>query len=203
MRLSRLRILLLSLLLATISLWITNQQSQSTVSDTNQQKTELGYSWQASQTIVWNISPNEPDKQSVLQAKTILYKESEQRSEYQQPYIELTDLQSTTTLTSDYGESLDDKVFHFTNHVVMTQKENLQPTQAVQQTTLKTQQLTYNLQTNELSTDAKVVITQYNGQTSGTGLKANLKTSELELLSDVKGTYYPQQMQNTVQVKEP
>ncbi|MDX1353078.1 MAG: LPS export ABC transporter periplasmic protein LptC [Thiomicrorhabdus sp.] len=203
MRLSRLKILSLSLLLATIALWITDRQSQTTREVSDQKKPELAYSWQASNTTLWNLSPQQDAEQTILQAKSILYKENEKKSEYLQPHIERIDPDSYTQLTSEYGESFEDTILTFTNNVVVIQKTLHQSTTSPQPTTLNTERLNYNLQTNELTTDAKVLITQYNGQTSGTGLKANLKSSELELLSDVKGTYYPQKMQQPVQVKEP
>ena len=203
MRLSRLKIILLSLLLASVTLWITNQQSQTPTPKTNKQTTTLGYSWQASLTTVWNLSPSELDKQSILQAKSILYKDNAKISEYQQPRIELIDKENITTLTSNQGQSIEDMLFHFTGNVIVIQKQNASQSKSSNKTTLKTEHLNYNLHTNEMATDEKVVITQYNGVTSGTGLKANLKTSEFQLLSDVAGTYYPQKMQQTVQVKEP
>lgn len=203
MRLSKLRALILIITLGVLTVWITNQQSTSSKTEETSKPVDLGYSWQATQTTIWNISPLEKDKQTILEAQRILYKDTEKKSEYLQPTVQLIDKETNITLTSKTGESIEDTVLYFKNDVVITQVNTTNTSEHNNKTTLQTDQIHYNLQTNQLATDAKVVITQYNGQTIGTGLKANLKTSELELLSDVSGTYYPQTMQKTIQAKEP
>lgn len=203
MRLSKLRALILIVTLGVLTVWITNQQSTSSKTEETSKPVDLGYSWQATQTTIWNISPLEKDKQTILEAQRILYKDTEKKSEYLQPTVQLIDKETNITLTSKTGESIEDTVLYFKDDVVITQVNTTNTSEPNNKTTLQTDQIHYNLQTNQLATDAKVVITQYNGQTIGTGLKANLKTSELELLSDVSGTYYPQTMQKTIQAKEP
>lgn len=218
MSLARIRILLFALVLGAIALWITNQQPATSDILSQQAKKPLSYSWQAIQTTVWNLNPAEPEKQSIIQAKSILYKDFEKKSEYLQPRVELMDKKTISTLQSESGDSQEDNVLNFKNNVVITQRANTtaDSTSQADKTdnktdskphntfTLTTDFISYNLQTNQLSTDAKVTIKQYNGQTTGTGLKANLKTTDLELLSDVKSTYYPQKMQpNDIQAKEP
>jgi len=199
MRFSRLKIVLFTLALSAVALWLTNLQPQNTDNTNLHTKKALSYSWQATNTTVWNIKPTEPNKQSIVQAQRIAYKDNEQKSEYTKPHVEIIDSNGLSTLTSLSGESLEDTVLSFTDQVVIVQKPNDPSKNPI---TLTTDTINYNLQTNELTTDANVIITQYNGQTTGTGLKANLKTSNLELLSNVKGTYYPQTMQKNVQEKE-
>lgn len=217
MSLARIRILLFTLILGAIALWITNQQPVTSNTLNHQTTKAPSYSWQATQTTVWHLNPAQSEKQSIIQAQRILYKDIEKKSEYLQPRVEIIDKKSISTLKSESGSSLEDKILSFNKDVEITQKTN-PTTNETQNKSINTLKLTtdhihYNLQTNQLTTDAKVTITQYNGQTIGTGLKANLKTSDLELLSNVKGTYYPQKMypqklhpnlqQKHPQVKEP
>jgi len=190
MRLSRLRILLLTLLLAAITLWITNQQMQSTSQSEIASNKPLAYSWQAIDTTIWNINPHEQSQHSMIHAENIHYKDELKKSEFISPKIQIIEKDSITTLSSLKGESINDEVVTFNGGVVITQSAiSLQNQDNEVQTTLNTETLSYNTQTNQAVTDAKVFIKQYNGETTGTGLKADLTNSEFELLSDVKGTY--------------
>ncbi|MEA1990539.1 MAG: LPS export ABC transporter periplasmic protein LptC [Pseudomonadota bacterium] len=190
MLLSRLRILLITLLLATITLWITNQQMQSTSETKIVSDKPLAYSWQAIDTTIWKISPDEQSKHSIIHAENIHYKDELKKSEFISPKIQIIEKDSITTLSSLKGESINDEIVTFNGGVVITQSAiSAQNQDNTSQTTLNTETLSYNSQTNQAYTDAKVFIKQYNGETTGTGLKADLTESEFELLSDVKGTY--------------
>ena len=192
MRLSRLRVILLTLFLATVALWIANQQNQSTSKTEVIANQPLAYSWQAINTTIWKITPNEQGKHTIIHAENIHYKDELQKSEFTSPSIQIIDKDSITNLSSLKGESLNDEVVTFNGKVVISQTNTAEPNQdSSSQTTLKTETLSYNNQTNQAYTDAKVFIKQYNGETTGTGLKADLTNSEFELLSDVKGTYLP------------
>jgi len=200
MHVSRIKILLFTLALAAVALWLTSQAPQNLGITHQPPKKTLSYSWQASNTTIWNLKPSDPGKQSVVQAQSIAYKDNEQSSEYIKPHVEIIEPSGLSTITSQAGESQEDKILRFKDQVVITQqpKDPKQPP-----IRLSTDKINYNLHTNQLTTDAKVTITQYNGQTTGTGLKANLKTSDLILYSDVNGIYYPQKMHKPVQAKEP
>ena len=192
MRLSRLRVILLTLFLATVALWIANQQTQSTSKTEVTANQPLAYSWQAMDTTIWKIAPDEQDKHTIIHAKNIHYKDELQKSEFTSPNVQIIEKNSITNLSSLKGESLNDEVVTFNGKVVISQTSTAEPNQgSSSQTTLKTETLSYNSQTNQAYTDAKVFIKQYNGETTGTGLKADLTKSEFELLSGVKGTYRP------------
>ena len=196
MSLSRLRIILLALFLATIALWITNQQTQSTSQTGIAVSQPLAYSWQAKDTTVWKIAPNEQDKHTIIHAENIHYKDELKKSEFTSPSVQIIEKDSITNLSSLKGESTNDEVVTFNGKVVIIQTNTTEPNQhSASQTTLNTESLSYNSKTNQAYTDAKVFIKQYNGETIGTGLKADLTNSEFELLSNVKGTYHPNNMQ--------
>jgi len=196
MRLSRLRIILLTLLLATVALWIANQQNQSTSKTEVAVSQPLAYSWQAKDTTIWKIAPGEQDKHTIIHAENIHYKDEVKKSEFTSPSVQIIEKDSVTNLSSLKGESTNDEVVTFKGKVVITQTSMTNSDQnSASQTTLNTETLSYNSQTNQAYTDAKVFIKQYNGETTGTGLKADLTNSEFELLSDVKSTYHPNDMQ--------
>lgn len=192
MQLSRLRVILLTLLLATVALWVTNQQTQSLTTKPTEKTKPLAYSWQAEDTKIWKLSPQEPNKQTIIEAHNIHYQDQLNKSEFSAPAVHIINNNTITKLTSKTGESIDDKEVSFNGNVKIEQS-TAQSNQT--QSTLKTSSLSYNTETNQIYSDEKVSITQYNGQTTGTGLRANLNTSEFEILSDVKGTYNPQSMQ--------
>lgn len=198
MHLSRLRIILLTLLLATVALWIANQQNQ-LISKTEVTVSQpLAYSWQAKDTTIWKIAPDEQDKHTIIHAANIHYKDELKKSEFTSPSVQIIEKDSVTNLSSLKGESTNDEVITFTGKVEIIQTNIAESNQhSASQTTLNTETLSYNSQTNKAYTDAKVFIKQYNGETTGTGLKADLINSEFELLSDVKGTYHP----NTTKAK--
>ncbi|HHT00642.1 MAG TPA: LPS export ABC transporter periplasmic protein LptC [Thiomicrospira sp.] len=206
MRLSRLRILLLTLLLAIITLWITNQQTKQDSSDKVSSGKPLAYSWQAIDTTIWKISAQEPNQQTIIHAENMHYKDKIKLSEFSQPNVTLIDNNTVTTLTSVKGKSIDDQLITFEDKVVLTQSEALPTSVKAQKlditkqpTILKTNSLTYNSKTNQLLTDANISISQYNGVTTGKGLRADLTKSEYKLLSNVKGIYYPSKMQTSQQ----
>ncbi|WP_029406987.1 LPS export ABC transporter periplasmic protein LptC [Thiomicrorhabdus sp. Milos-T2] len=200
MQLSRLRVILFTLLLASVALWITNQQTQSLATKPIDKPKSLAYSWQAEDTKIWKLSPQEPNQQTIIEAHNIHYQEQLKKSEFSAPVIQVINNNTLTKLTSKTGESINDNLVSFYGDVKIVQssiQSSIQSsTQSNQtQSTLKTSSLSYNTKTNQIYSDEKVFITQYNGQTTGTGLRANLNTSEFQILSDVKGTYNPQSMQ--------
>jgi len=196
MQLSRLRVILFTLLLASVALWITNQQTQSLATKPIDKPKSLAYSWQAEDTKIWKLSPQEPNQQTIIEAHNIHYQEQLKKSEFSAPEVQIINNNSFTKLTSKTGESINDNLVSFNGDVKIVQSSIPSSTQSNQtQSTLKTSSLSYNTKTNQIYSDEKVFITQYNGQTTGTGLRADLNTSEFQILSDVKGTYNPQSMQ--------
>jgi len=193
MKLSRLKIILLTLLLASIALWITNQQSSQVAEPKIQQTLQPAYSWQATDTKIWQVKRSEQNQQTIIEAESILYQEQTQSSQFTKPQVQLIDGEQITQLNSQTGRSVNEQVITFEKDVIIKQTEPGQ----VSPTTLLSEHLEYNTVTNRLSTDQKVSITQYNGQTTGVGLSADLGTSEFTLYSNVKGQYDPNKMNNT------
>lgn len=205
MSFSRLRVLLLTLVLASVALWIANQQTQSTIEEQSLISKPFTYSWQAKETTVWKINPQEPAKQTIIHAQNIHYQDALKKSEFSSPDIQVIDKNTLTKLSSQTGESLNDQTVIFTGNVVIKQnpiQTELTNNSTNPKTILTTTSLSYDTQSNQLYSDEKITIKQYNTQTSGTGLKADLNKSEFELLSDVKSTYYPQKTSQPIQTKD-
>ncbi|BCN92791.1 hypothetical protein THMIRHAM_05760 [Thiomicrorhabdus immobilis] len=201
MPISRLRVLLLTLLLASVALWIANLQTPSTTEQPTLSNKPLAYSWQAQDTTVWKIDPQIPDKQTIIHAKNIHYQDDQKKSEFNSPDIQVINQNTLTQLSSQTGQSLNDRILTFNGNVVVKQNAIRAGLNDRSKTMLTTTSLSYDTKSNLVYSDEKVIIKQYNAQTSGTGLKADLSKTEFELLSDVKGTYYPQKTSQLIQSK--
>lgn len=193
MRLSSVRIILFSLTLAVLALWITTRQ------DAQQQNTQVtadSYSWQSIGSTSWKINRNEPNQQTTLQTKNFRYHETLKQSDFTQPTITHTQPNSVVIIKSQQGQSLNDELITLSGNVIIKQistesaPSETQQDNKTQNSTLKTEHITYNPSKGELQTDAKVLLTQPSGSTTATGLKANLETGQYQLLNDVQGIYY-------------
>jgi len=194
MRLSTVRITFLTFVLSLATLWVIDQQDQqSTPSPTSLSKEET-YSWKSSQSTSWKIERDQPGQQTSIQTETWRYLESTKQSHFTQPVITLTKPDRVTVIRSQRGESQNDEIITLSGDVVITQNapitsNNKQP--STQNNTLKTQNITYNASLGELNSHDTITITNSNGVTTGVGLKANLESGHFQLMSEVKGTYYP------------
>jgi lipopolysaccharide export system protein LptC len=191
MRLSRLKFVFIALGLAAVTLWITQQQSnQQTLSD---ESTPIAsYSWQSQHSTTWQIDRQTPHKQTLIYTQQMNYQDTSKRSDFLQPNVRLLDLQQQTQIQSQQGFSEQNQIIHFEKDVRITQHNPTETAEAGQNKTLTTQRITYNAQSNLVSTDAAIVITLPQGTLTGTGLNANLQTGHYQILSHVKGVYQPQ-----------
>lgn len=190
MPLSRLRLIFLTILLAVVALWFTNQQNQKRSTSVQEQTKPLPYSWQTENTTIWKVSPKNPEQQTIIESQKFVYKEEQKISEFSQPKLQLINGNNITQLTSETGHSTNNTDITFKTNVIVTQTENRQTTG----NRLTTEKLTFHQTSNRVTTDAKVTISQYNGQTSGIGLEADLDKAEYKLLSNVEGQYNPQKI---------
>lgn len=194
MRLSSVRIIVFSLILAVLALWITTRQD---VQQQNTQATADSYSWQSIDSTSWKINRNEPNQQTTLQTKSFRYHETLKQSDFTQPIITHSQPNSVVIIKSQQGKSLNDELIRLSGNVIIKQistesvSSERQQDNKTQNSILKTEHITYNASNGELQTDARVLLTQPNGSTTATGLKANLETGQYQLLNDVKGIYYP------------
>ncbi len=190
MRLSSVRIILFSLILAVLALWITTRQD---VQQQNTQVTTDSYSWKSTDSTTWKINRNEPNQQTTLQTKSFRYHETLQQSDFTQPLITHSQPNNVVIIKSQQGQSFNDELIRLSGNVIIKQISTPTDTQQnnkTQNSILSTEHITYNASKAELQTDAKVLITQPTSSTTATGLKANLETGRYQLLNDVQGIYY-------------
>lgn len=196
MRLSSVRIILFSLILAVLALWVTTRQD---IQQKNLQKTQVDadrYSWQSTDSITWKINRNEPNQQTTLQTESFRYHEITKQSYFISPIITHSQPNNVVIIKSQQGQSFNDELITLSGNVIIKQittegaPSDPQQDNKNKNSILGTEYITYNASKGELQTDAKVLLTQPNGSTSATGLKANLETGEYQLLNDVQGTYY-------------
>lgn len=187
------RFILFALILAALALWISFQQTtqQSTLLDSSLKSTD--YSWQLFNSTTWQFDKSQSKQNTITQADSVFYQEANQTSRLSQPRIVISQPEQTLVIRSQQGQTRADSVLELAGQVVVTQFD--QPYLAIktdsQNKTLTTEFITYNSNTEEINSHREVVITQANATTSGTGLKANLKTRQFQLLSNVKGHYMP------------
>jgi LPS export ABC transporter protein LptC len=199
MRLSSVRIILFSFILAILALWITSRQGAQPQDAQNPQVNADNYSWQSTNSTTWKINRNEPNQQTTLQTKHFRYYETLKKSDFTQPIITHSEANNVVIIKSERGQSLNDELITFSGNVIIKQirsesaPSKRQQDHKTKNSILNTEHITYNASNGELETDAKVLLTQTNSSTTATGFKANLETGQYQLLNDVQGIYYPNQ----------
>ena len=186
MRLSTLRITLLTLTLGLVTLWVINQKEQATSSPTAD--TSEPYQWSSIQSITWEISRDQPEKQHIIQTATWHYNETSKLSQFTQPIITLTTPDTITVIRSQKGQTLNDEAIQLSGDVLITQNPLSNSTK---QSTLTTKSLTYNANQAELLSRDTITLTQADSVTTGVGLHANLESGQFQLMSNVQSTYQP------------
>lgn len=187
------RFILFTLILAALALWISFQQTtqQPALLDSSLKSTD--YSWQLFNSTTWQFDKTQSKQHTITQADSVFYQEATQTSQLSQPRIVISQPDQSLIIRSQQGQTREDSVLELEGQVIITQFD--QPYLAIktgsQNKTLTTEFITYNSNTEEINSNREVVITQATGTTSGTGLQANLKTRQFQLLSNVRGHYTP------------
>ncbi|MCF6345081.1 MAG: LPS export ABC transporter periplasmic protein LptC [Thiomicrorhabdus sp.] len=195
MRLSTLRISIFILALGFVALWAINQKEHATLTPNLTDKPLELYHWSATQSTTWEISRDQPEKQTAMQAATWHYNETTKLSQFTHPIITLTSPKAVTIIRSQTGKTLNDEAIQLSGDVQITQyaldsltdnTKNTNPS-----TTLNTQTLTYNANQAELLSRDTITLTQAGSVTTGVGLHADLESGQYQLMSNVKSTYQP------------
>lgn len=192
------RLILLVLILSAFALWlnIQHESQNDELSPSTLQSTD--YSWQLFNNTTWQLDKSGSQNGSIVKSSTLFYDEAAKTSDFTQPQITLLEPNQTLFIESETGQSLNNQVFQLRGQVVVNQVEQsidqLNPAthSSTQNKTLKTEYITYNSQTQKITSDQPVSITQPNADFSGTGLEIDLKTNHIQLLSAVKGELRPQ-----------
>ncbi|MDG6773581.1 LPS export ABC transporter periplasmic protein LptC [Thiomicrorhabdus sp. ZW0627] len=189
------RFIFFTLLLSALALWIAFQQNTSTTTASKGSSLQsTDYSWQLFNATTWQLDKTDNHKNTITQAKSMFYQEALKKSELAEPRILISQPQQTLTIRSQSGETYNESKIDLSGNVVITQydlpyaKVNTQS----QNKTLQTEFITYNANTQKISSPKDVTITQPGAITTGTGLKADIQKKQFQLLSNVKGQYDPQ-----------
>lgn len=127
--------------------------------------------------------------QYLAKAKEIKRFEESGVTQFIQPTLELFDLESGTKqwqAVANQAEITKDKLLHLYGEVVLT---SFDPKSRLQQ--IRTEQLTVNLTTHDISSGTFVQTNGMGFQTHGKGLKGNLKQQVATLLAEVKTQIEP------------
>ena len=119
MRLSSVRIILFSLILAVLALWVTTRQD---TQQKNLQKTQVDadrYSWQSIESTTWKINRNEPNQQTTLQTENFRYHENTKQSDFTSPIITHSQPNNVVIIKSQQGQSFNDELITLSGNVIL------------------------------------------------------------------------------------
>lgn len=191
------RFILFALLLAAVALWVGFKQTDLSSKIDPLALQDSRYSWQFFNSTAWQVDKQQPEKNTITQAESIFYQEAEKKSELSQPFILIAEPEQTFSIESRQGRTFNESRIEFEGDVRVKQFD--QPyariTTEHENKSLKTERLLYNTHTKMLTSDEPVVLYTPGSEIAGTGLKANLETERYQLLSNVKGTFIPQNQQ--------
>jgi LPS export ABC transporter protein LptC len=181
----RIKIVLLTLLLAVLALWITDPDKQKPKETVATDIAHLGFNWQATDTTIWQLSKQNDKVQTIIQTSRFSYAEQTQLSSFVQPEVTRLSDNQILTIKSNRGSSLADLTITFDEQVKVVSKT----INEAQPTLLTTEKLTYYRTEQKLSTDDEVIISNQNVTLSGEGFEADLRNREFRIYADVKSQY--------------
>lgn len=148
------------------------------------------YNWQAFNTTTWQLDKTPLNqKQDIIFTKSIHYQNKNEVSSFIQPhFIQITDNDQLYILDSKRGETIDKNTISLEGQV---QLHHFFVKNPEQNKTLKTEQISYNTETELLSSPDETEISQPHLTIKGKGFEANLTTGEYHFFSGVKTIYIP------------
>lgn len=184
MKLSRIRLIVYTLILTIGALWITNPIQKISPQPEKTQDAVPQFSWKTQDTTIWSLKTETPNQQSIIATQQFSYKNDDKSSQFLQPKVFILEDESITSIMSDNGQTQDDAVINFNKNVNITHYLNDKDNQDLVQ--LKTDYLTYNAQEQSISTDSAIAITFPQGQLTGTGFTGSLETRQFQIKSNVR-----------------
>ncbi|WP_024851298.1 LPS export ABC transporter periplasmic protein LptC [Hydrogenovibrio kuenenii] len=184
----RLPMILVFVLSISLLLLNTHQNFLQTGKTTTPKAPKLTYSWQIFNSTSWQINKNTPNaEQTYLVAKTINYQNQTKQSQFAMPFSIQEKPTSLLIIHSKKGTSQNDEVIHLQGKVridsiSLPDHKNK---------TLKSEQITYNSQTELLVSPVFAELTTPDVIVTGVGFSANLKQDQYKFESNVKTLYQP------------
>lgn len=187
---------ILLLIAAVLGGWYFSQQTpeKDALADLIKKEGEPDYTGNKMQTSVFDVD-GKPQYFAI--ADNIKRYENTDRTEFVKPLVNLFDKVTALKqwqVTAEKAEITTEKILNLSGKVKI---ESLDPTSRLQK--LETEQLSVNLNTQDVSSDVLVKSKGLGFTTEGTGLKGNLKQQVATLLKDVKTYIEPTVIQQTNQ----
>lgn len=185
------RFIIFTLLLSALALWIGFKQSPSSIQITDSSLKSTDYSWQLFNSTTWQFEKKSEPRHVITQADSVFYQESQKSSDLTHPVITLIEPEQTITIESRSGKTSEESLIELEGDVQL--RQYALPIAKIgttgQNSLLRTEQITYNANTQQAYTDLPVTLTHQENVTSGTGLRADIANRHFQLLSNVKGQY--------------
>lgn len=187
-RLPAIFLFLLSVIALLIAFKQTQHNNDGTTLDT--QEVTIKPTWQLYESTSWQIPPSSQaqTQQTAVYANEIQYHKKARQSFFKSPFIIDDRPDNRTSLSSQLGQSLNDQTLIFNGNVKVLVRDKADPKQ---NKTLTSEEISYNTESKQITSQVFTRLTQANTTISGTGFKANNGLGTIEFLSDVKTRYQP------------
>lgn len=150
---------------------------------------ELDYSWQVSKSTSWQVNKQQTEqKQTLIYARMVNYDNQTKRSTFVEPAIIEASASEILFVNSQRGSTSNDQVIELRNQVIIHSFDMA----AEENKTLRTEQITYNTETETATSQVFTELYKPGFRISGTGFEANLKQEKYTFKSDVKTFYQPE-----------
>lgn len=180
--------------LSIIALLIAFKQTQQAPNDETPLNQDIAIkpTWQLYQSTSWQIPPSSQpqNQQTAVYANEIEYHKNSKQSSFKAPYIIDDRTDNRTSLSSQFGKSLNDETLIFNGQVNVLVRDKNNPKE---NKTLISEEISYNTLNKRITSQVFTEITQANLTISGIGFKADNGLGRLEFLSNVKTRYQPSQ----------
>lgn len=187
-RLPAIFLFLLSVIALLIAFKQTQHNNDGTTLDT--QEVAIKSTWQLYESTSWQIPPSSQaqTQQTAVYANEIQYHKKARQSFFKSPFIIDDRPDNRTSLSSQLGQSLNDQTLIFNGNVKVLVRDKAD---TKQNKTLTSEEISYNTESKQITSQVFTRLTQANTTISGTGFKANNGLGIIEFLSDVKTRYQP------------
>lgn len=180
-------LILSGLLLAISAIFFNQSDENSAIQPAALQQQD---SWQSFNSKSWKLEQPNSHQQRILTAKYM--QETGDLISLEQPFIEILDADKLVTLTSKTAKIENHNLYNFYQQVELNQYVSNQENNRL----LLTEQLSYNQTENLASSDLAVKIISGQQITDAIGMQYDLESRQLNLNSQVKTLYEPQNSSN-------
>jgi lipopolysaccharide export system protein LptC len=142
--------------------------------------------------VVYMRTNDQGYREVVMRSPHVIHYNEHNTSDFQMPNITIFNKRQNWLITAQTGHSVNGTEIVYLNDNVQIHQ---QPTDNSPTTLFKTAELTIFPKQNRISTEQSVLIEQPGVTITGEGLKGDLTTGNIKLLSNTRGRYDPKQHQ--------